>query len=164
MQTVLHPKGKFKVTCKDKDGNLKWENEFPNGVTDAALNLLLNVMLGATAKSSAWYLGLIDNTNPTLSASDTMAVHSWTENVGYSSATRPQWTPLTAATAKVITNSTAIAFTITVAGTIYGFFCVDNSTKGGTTGNLWATAAFAGGPQAVSIGDVLNVTYSVSAA
>lgn len=163
LKARLAMKGKFIVECRDKDGNFKWKDEFKNGVTDAALTDILEKYFRGSAYTAAWYLSLIDASGFTaLAAADTMASHAgWAEFQSYSNATRPSWSPAAAAN-KVITNTTAVAFTMTAGGTIKGFFCATVNTKGGTTGTLWATALFASGDQVVSNGDVLNVTYSVS--
>jgi hypothetical protein len=47
--------------------------------------------------------------------------------------------------------------------TVKGLFLISDSTKGGTTGTLFSTAAFTGGTQAVNSGDTLKVTYTVAA-
>jgi hypothetical protein len=163
MLGYIRVKGVFEVECRDKDGKVKWKNKAYNGVTTVGLNHILNVQFFTTAKSSTWFLGLISTSGFTaLAAADTMALHGgWTESVLYSSATRPIWVTIAAA-AGVITNTAATAFTITGADTIKGFFAVDNSTKGGATGILWATALFGTGDQAVVATDVLNVTYTIT--
>ena len=64
-----------------------------------------------------------------------------------------------------MTNATTADFNMTPgsAVTIKGLFLCSDNTKGGTTGTLFATAAFTGGNQTVNNGDTLKVTYTVSA-
>lgn len=165
----FHPQGIFTVECRDKDGNLKWMQKAPNGVTDAGINMLLNIGFNQTAPGSYpklapnWYVGLI--TDPAvLAAGDTMASHAgWTEWTNYTEATRVLWTAGVAA-AKQITNAGAMVFTMNTGGTVYGFFVTSVNTKGGATGTLWSTAQFTSGSQVVVSSDVLNVTYTLSAA
>jgi hypothetical protein len=54
-----------------------------------------------------------------------------------------------------------MTFTINASATLYGLFISSVSTKSGTTGTLWATAAFTS-TKAVSSGDTLKITYTVS--
>jgi hypothetical protein len=96
-----------------------------------------------------------------------MASHAgWTEQTGYSQATRPACTFGTATTAdpSVITNSlAAAAFSINATATIGGAFLTSNNTKSGTTGILFSAAAFAApGDRNVVSGDTLSVSYTFS--
>lgn len=137
---------------------------FWNGITTAGINNLFNVYFGATSKAAAWYMGLIASSGySALAAGDTMSSHAgWTEETSnYSQATRPQWTPASASGASV-SNSSSVDFTITGSVTVKGVFIVDNSTKSGTTGTLWATALFTSGDQALVNGQTLKVTYICS--
>ncbi|MBA4019202.1 MAG: hypothetical protein C0483_18710 [Pirellula sp.] len=137
---------------------------FWNGITTAGINNLFNVYFGATSKAAAWYMGLIASSGySALAAGDTMSSHAgWTEETSnYSQATRPQWTPASASGASV-SNSSSVDFTITGSVTVKGIFLVDNSTKSGTTGTLWATALFTSGDQALVNGQTLKVTYICS--
>lgn len=162
-------KGVFKVTCTDKDGKLKWEETLHNGVVDVGINKLLDIMFGATAKISTWYLGLIDSGSYTgLSAADTLASHAgWTENTSYTvtagATQRGTWTPA-AASGKSVANTSAVAFTMTGSGTVKGFMLCSDQLKATNTGTLWATALFATGDQVVASADILNITYTISAA
>mgnify|MGYP000971903817 CR=1 FL=1 len=134
---------------------------FFNGITTAGINNLFNVYFGATSKAAAWYMGLIGSSGySALAAADTMSSHGgWTEeHTNYSQATRPQWTPASASGGSV-SNSSSVDFTITGSVTVKGIFLVDNSTKNGSTGTLWATALFTSGDQALVNGQTLKVTY-----
>jgi len=153
------------AVCRNADGSIAWESGIgvptKNGIVTAGINLLFNVMFGATSKSAAWYLGLISSGSYSqLQAADTMSSHAgWIEETAnYSQSTRPQWSPASAS-AGSISNSSAVVFTITGSVTVKGVFVTDNSTKSGTTGNLWATALFTSGDQALVNGQSLEVTY-----
>lgn len=162
-------KGVFEVVCTDKDGNFKWKDKFSNGVADVGINKLLDVFFGATVKFATWYMGLIDSGSFTgLSAGDTLASHAgWTEATGYTVAAgatqRGTWTPA-AASGKAVSNTVAVAFTMTGGATIKGFHLCSDQLKATTTGTIWATALFATGDQVVANSDILNVTYTISAA
>lgn len=154
----LMARGRFKVQ-HIRDGKVLSEQEFPNGIVDVGLNKLLDVMFHGTSPITTWYLGLIDNAGfSALAAGDTMASHAgWAEATGYSG-NRKEWTE-GAATARAITNSATVDFSMTGTATIKGVFL--NSDDTGTSGTLWATAAFASNVSVVN-GDTLKVTYTVS--
>lgn len=158
--------GHFVVECYDKDGNLKWQDTAENGVTNTALNDVLNVYIEASSQTTSWYTGLVDNAGFTgFAAGDTAASHSgWSESTAYSNSTRIQWSP-GSASSQAITNSSTMDFSINTNSTVIkGLFIISNSTKGGTSGTLFSTAAFSGGTQSVNSGDTLKVTYTLSAA
>ncbi|TXH13943.1 MAG: hypothetical protein E6R03_10395 [Hyphomicrobiaceae bacterium] len=137
---------------------------FWNGITTAGINNLFNVYFGATSKASAWYLGLIASSGySALSAADTISSHAgWTEETSnYSQTNRPTWTPASASGGSV-SNSSSVDFTFTGSVTVKGVFVVNENTKGGTTGTLWATALFTSGDQALVNGQTLKVTYICS--
>jgi len=139
------------------------EYNINNAVAILGRNRLLDVMFHGTAASGTWYIGLVDNSGYTgFSVNDTIASHTgWTEVTGYSEGTRVAWSEGAASDA-VIASSATSDFSITATKTIKGIFLVNESTKGGTTGVLWATAAFAANVD-VENGDTLKVEYSVEA-
>ena len=156
--------GHFVIECRDSEGNLRWEDTAENGVTNLALNDVLNVYLRNTSQTASWYIGLVDNASYTgFAAGDTISSHSgWAESVAYSNSTRVAWSP-GAAASQGVTNGTTSDFTMNATATIKGLFLNSDNTKSGTTGTLFSTAAFSGGNQSVNSGDTLKVTYTVSA-
>ncbi len=157
--------GHFDVECIDGvTGESKWKERLKNGVNNLALNNVLDVYLGATAKISTWYCGLIDASGySALAAADIMSSHAgWTESADYTEAVRQTWTPA-AASSQAVANGTAMTFTINATKTIKGVFLNSVSTKSGTLGTLFCTAVFAEGDRAVVSTDLLKVTYTVSA-
>ena len=158
-------RGDVHVEHYDRQGELVDKQNVLNGITNEGKNLLLNVMFnGATQiANNSWFIGLIDNAGfSALAAADTMASHAgWTESTAYTQATRLAWGSGTA-TAQSTSNATADQFDINATGTIYGIFVTTVSTKGGTTGTLWATAGFSS-TVPVNSGDQLKITYSVAA-
>jgi hypothetical protein len=159
------PKGKFVVEHTDKDGNLKGVYEFNNDIVNEGRNDILGVYFHSDSQtaSTSWFIGLISNSGySALANTDTMASHAgWTEFTGYSQSTRVAWGP-GAASSQSITNGTPATFDINATGTVKGIFITSNSTKGGTTGKLWATALFTADVPVTS-GDQLKVTYTVNA-
>lgn len=160
--------GVFSVQCHDADGNLKWSADAPNLVMNAGLQDMNTKYFTGSSYTATWYLGLYGaaaSNNP--AAGDTMSSHAgWTEQTGYSQATRPACTFGTATTAdpSVITNSlSAAAFSINATATIGGAFLTSDNTKSGTTGVLFSAADFASpGDRNVVSGDTLSVSYTFS--
>lgn len=160
MECKMGFKGRFDFECRNKDGTLAWKKSIPNGTTTAGLNSNLNVYFGAGTQITTWYLGLIDNSGfSEVASGDTASSHGgWNESTAYSESVRQTWSP-GAASGGVITNGTAASFTMNATATIKGAFLISNSTKGGTTGTLWATGLF-DTAQTLSSGQVLKVTYT----
>ena len=165
--------GVYTMQCFDKDGKLKWEESSHNLVMNVGLQDMNAKYFLGSAYTAAWFIGLITGpgSGTTIVAGDTMAAHGgWTENVGYSNATRPAATFGTATLAmpSVISNSVAsggtlATFNINATSNIGGAFLTSVSTKSGTTGILFSASDFQSpGDRSVVSGDTLNVTYQFS--
>ena len=170
--------GYYHVECRDADGNLKWEEEFPNLVVAVGKELMLDTLLKGSSYSVVGpYLGLISGSSSTYSASDTMSSHSgWTEFTNYTvggsavrgtavfgSATSSGSTPTNVTTSA----ASAITYTITGAGgTVGGCFLVTgsgaSSTQGNTSGTLYSAGSFSTA-KITTAGDTVSVTYSTTA-
>ena len=172
--------GHYHVVCRDKDGNVKWEDGFENQVMQVgkilAMNTLLYTASGYTLVGP--YLGLITSATG-YSPTDTMASHSdWTEFANYTvggSAVRGT-AVFTTATGNNVTTSgsnivtsaaTAITYTITGSGgVVTGCFLVTgsgaSSTINSTTGTLWSAGGFAVA-KTTTAGDSVTVTYTTTA-
>ncbi len=160
--------GRFEVECYRSDGSLRWKDTIKNAVTTAGLNNCIDRYLGATAKSTAWHVGLIrDDNYSALAAGDTMASHAgWEEGDEYD-----EWTAgrtgratltLAGASGGVDSNTASRAeFTISATQTMKGAFITD--TLKASTGTLFCTGLFTGGDRAVEDGDTLRVTYTITA-
>lgn len=160
LSEVISITGSYTVECYAADGSLKWSDQIKNLVVTVGKNDLLDKYFTGSAYTAQWYLGLIDS-GGTYSAGDTMLSHpTWTENTGYSSASRPapSWNAASAGSKA----TTATAFSINATSTIGGAFLTSNNVKGGTTGILYSAGNFTGGNRAVVSGDTLNVTYTAS--
>lgn len=155
--------GKFKAEHW-RDGKKIGEYDIPNGITNIGKDTALNILFGPTAKISTWYIGLISLASySALAAADTMSSHAgWVEFTGYSESVRQTWGAGSAAS-QSITNASVATFTINATGTVKGIFIPSDSTKSGTTGTLWSTALF-GSDVAVLSGDLIKITYTVTAA
>jgi hypothetical protein len=161
MDQIFKVGGIFYVTCYDKYGNIKWREEAKNAGTVAGLNHMLETEFRGGTANTAWYIGLISNNSYTgLNEADTMASHGgWTEGNPYSG-NRPAWTANAAAN-KVMTNNNTVDISINANATVKGAFLVSNNS--GTGNTLFCTALFSGGDQAVTSGDTLKITYTLTA-
>jgi hypothetical protein len=156
--------GYFTFECFDKDGNLKWREERHNMVVNVGIQYMAGTALTSTTQITAWYVGLIGpGSGNTYARTDTLASHSgWTEVTPYSG-NRPAITFVAATNANpsVVTNSTAVSYSINATQTVGGAFLC--SAASGTTGTLFSESNFQSpGDRSVVSGDTLNVTYTFS--
>jgi len=169
--------GHYHVLCKDADGNIKWEEKFPNLVVAIGKQLMLDTLLrtSGTYTTVGPFLGLIGNST-TFAAADTMTSKTWTEFINYTvggsgvrgtavfgAASSSGTTPSNVTTSA----ASAITYTITGAGgTVYGCFLVTGtgavSTLSSTAGTLYSEGNFATS-KTVTAGDTVAVTYSTTA-
>jgi len=148
----------WKVTCLDKNGNVKWEEEKKNLIVTEGLNHILDVTFHADTQVTTWYIGLKGSGTP--AAGDTMASHSsWSEITDYSG-DRKEWTE-GAASSGSMTNSSSVDFSITGTATVAGAFL--NTASTGTAGTLYGVVDFSSARSVIS-GDTLQVTVTVTAA
>jgi len=184
-QESLGIQGHYMVKCYDKDGNLKWEDIAPNLVNAVGKQALFDYYFGATGtgggtSAGANYLGLVGSASATAvySASDTISSHTGWIEVGGSNAPAytgnrqsPSWSAATSGgtTPTNITTKTATAltFSMTSGGTVFGCFINSgasaSATKDTTTGILYSAGNFTGGSKIVANGDSLAVTYTTTA-
>jgi len=168
--------GFYQVECRDAQGNLKWEEEFPNLVVAIGKQLLLDTLLrtSGTYTTVGPFLGLINNST-TFAAADTMTSKTWTELTTYTvGGLAVRGTAVFAAstssgtTPSNVTTSTATAITYTMTGsaTVYGCFLVTGtgavSTLSSTAGTLYSEGNFSTA-KTVTSGDTVSVTYSTTA-
>jgi hypothetical protein len=170
--------GHYHVVCHDADGNLKWEETFPNLVVAVGKQLMFDTLLSTsgTYTTVGPYLGLISGTSNTYAANNTMSSKSWTEfsnytvggsavrgTASFSAATSSGSTPTNVTTC----TASAITYTITGGGgTVGGCFLVTgsgaSSTIGNTSGTLYSAGDFATA-KVTTAGDTVSVTYSTTA-
>lgn len=164
VQSTLGLQGVFTVRCYDEEGELKWQEEFSNLITNVGLDHALDVTLSAATQSTSWYLGLVDgSSSPTFAAGDTMGSHTgWTEEQAYDEANRQGWTDGGVSSQSVDNSGSPAAFNYSQASDIAGAFMVDDNTKGGSSGVLFAEGSFSS-TRTVGSGDTLEVTYTINA-
>ena len=170
--------GHYHVVCRDKNGNIKWEEEFPNLVVAVGKQLMLDTLLKGTSYTVVGpYLGLT-NASLTPAASDTMTTlvgggYEFTNYTVGGSAVRGTATFASAtssgSTPSNVTTSTASSITYTITGgggTVYGCFLVTgtgaSSTQSNTSGTLYSEGNFSTA-KVTTAGDTVSVTYSTTA-
>ena len=169
--------GYYHVVCRDKDGNIKWEEGFPNLVMAVGKQLMLNTLLVTASGYTRVgpFLGLLKS-GYTAAAADTMSITTANEFTAYtvggsavrgtavfSSATSSGTTPSNVTTCA----ATAITYTITGAGgTVAGCFLATGTgavnTQLSTAGTLYSAGNFATA-KTTTVGDTVAVTYSTTA-
>ena len=171
--------GYYHVECRDKDGNLKWTEDFPNLVVAAGKQLMLDTLLrGSSYSVTGPYLGLT-KVSLTPAATDTMTTLVTTNaaeftnytvggsavrgTASFAASTSSGTTPSNVTTS----TATAITYTITGAGgTVYGCFLVLGtgavSTQSSTAGTLYSEGNFSTA-KVTTAGDTVAVTYSTTA-
>lgn len=167
----IQAKGRYDFTCRDKFGNVLWEETIDNVVCTLGKNVMLDAALAGSSYSVVGpFMGLISSTSFTaVAAADTMASHAGWLEAGLANAptyTAPRKTAAwSAASAGAKALSAALAFTFTGSGTVQGAFMTYGtgalSTIDNTAGVLLSASAF-GTPQPVVATNVLSVSYSIS--
>lgn len=140
-----------------------------NLIVTEGLAHILSVALGATAKPAGYFLALFSgaaapaaNWTAANFAAAASEIVSMTE--GYTSPTRPAWTPPASTATNSIDNMAAIAsVTIATAGqlNVTGAALLTNSTRGGTTGALISATKYAVN-RVFQNGDTYDVGYRLS--
>jgi hypothetical protein len=170
--------GNYHVVCRDSEGNIKWEEGFPNLVNAVGKQLMLDTLLAGTSYTTVGpFLGLITGATPTFLAADTMSSHpGWSEFTDYTvggSAVRGTAVFSAASSSGLspsnVTTAAAAAITYTITGSggiISGCFVVTgsgaSSTINNTSGTLYSAGAFATA-KTTTAGDTVSVTYSTTA-
>jgi len=153
----------YRIECLDRDGKLKWVEEFDNLVVTVGLNDSLDKHFKGASYTAAWYVGLTVG-SPTFAAGDTMSSHAgWTEFTSYSESVRETLTLGTVSGGSVDNSASRASYSINGSGTVGGAFVVSDNTKSGTAGILYGGGAFSGGNRTVANGDTLNVTITLTA-
>lgn len=139
-----------------------------NLIPTEGLAHILNVALGTTPKPASYHLALFSAAaQPQASwtaasfASTASEIVSMTE--GYSSATRPTWTPANTTTNSIDNMAAVAKVTMKTASslTVQGAAMLTNSSKGGTTGALVSASKYAA-PRVFQDGDTYEIGYRIS--
>ena len=156
--------GTYHAVCYSQDGFIKWEDDIQNLVTTVGKNFTLDTTLGNVA-GGAVVMGL--KGTGTAVVADTQASHaSWLEvggtNAPAYSGNRP--TPsFSAASAGSKATSSAVSFSITSTGNVYGCFINigGSATIDNTTGTLFSAGDFSSSKSVIN-GDTIAVTYTAT--
>lgn len=139
-----------------------------NLIPTEGLAYILNVALGTTPKPASYHLALFSaaaqpaaNWTAASFASTASEIVSMTE--GYSSATRPTWTPANTTTNSIDNMAAVAKVTMKTASslTVQGAAMLTNSSKGGTTGALISASKYAA-PRVFQDGDTYEIGYRIS--
>lgn len=165
-QDVMTLTGAFTIECIGPDGQVKWTDNFPNQVTTAGRNDMLDKYFAGTTYTATWYMGLVSGaTTPTYSAGDTLNSHTgWTElaaGTAYSTTGTNRITMGWNAASGGSKVSTTTTFNIIATNTVAGAL-VTATQSGSASGVLYSAGNFTGGNKSVASGDTLNVTYTAT--
>ena len=153
-------------TCYDKQGVLKWKEEYDNLVVNQGLNDLLQKYFNGSSYTAAWKVAL--KATGTVSAGDTQATHGFTEITAYSTvggATSAAIRPtaiLASASSQSVVTSTAAVFSIIASVSVAGGFLTTGTTVAGNLGVLYGAGDFTA-IRTVINGDVINVSLTLTA-
>jgi len=176
-------RGLFHAECyrwHDENGNrfrdakgrferrLMWEEEFSNLIVNEGLNHMLDVTLHGKTLIDPFYCVLFES-DTTILATHDYAAPGYTEvNAAIDEATRPEYNEAAASGQSITNSANKATFTFNASKTIYGAALVGgSSTKGDTTddgAHVELCAAKFGSSRAVVDDDVINLTYTVTAA
>ena len=147
-----------------RDGKLIGKETTHNLLTNQGLNHVLDVVLHGTTPVSPWYIAIFEG-NYTPTSGDTAAnfTANATESTAYDEATRVEYTEAAASSQSTTNSASKATFTINATKTIYGAALMSASAKSATTGTCLAVTRFTTS-RAVIAADVLQVTYTISAA
>lgn len=147
-----------------RDKRVVDEFECKNIVVNQGLNYLLGAALGSQSVVNNWFIALFSN-NYTLLASDTAATIA--ANAGevtqYTAGTRQSWQSVPPASQSITNAANQASFTFNATLNVYGAFLISSSAINGTSGILFSGAQF-GSPKAVVASDILQLTYTFTAA
>lgn len=136
--------------------------EIDNLVVNQGLNDMLSVYFNSGSQKTAWFMGIFQgNYAPVLTDTNANWAANATECSGITSPTRPVWTPAAPAAQAISNSASPTSFTFNANNTLYGIALVSSNVIGGTAGTLFSEATFAA-PKAVSSGDQLLVTYTLT--
>ncbi len=151
----------------DRKNNEEWQRT-ENLIPTEGLAHILNVALGTTPKPAGYYLALFSAAaqpaaNWTAASFATTASEIVSSTEGYSSATRPTWTPTNTATNSIDNMAAVAKVTMKTASslTVQGAAMLTSSAKGGTTGALISASKYATA-RVFQDGDTYEIGYRIS--
>lgn len=138
-QDVFLDKNSYVLTCLDQDGNVKWEEDFTNLVTDEGRTEILQQYFKGSVYTAAWFIGFKSALGGQ-AAGDTLAAHSgWTECFPQG-ANRQALAFNDAAAKSIQTGQFNVSVTAAGPTDVGGAFIATVQT--GTAGKLWSVGDF----------------------
>lgn len=151
----------------DRINGGEWQTTH-NLVVNEGLAHLLNVAMGTTAKPAGYFLALFSGAtapaaNWTAANFSSVAAEIVSMTEGYTSPSRPQWTPQNTSTNSIDNFNSTAKVTIATSSqlTVTGAAMLTNSTKGGTTGTLISASKYAAA-RVFQDGDEYEIGYRLS--
>lgn len=151
----------------DRINGGEWQRT-KNLIPTEGLAHILNVAMGSTAKPAGYFLALFSgaaapaaNWTAASFAAAASEIVSLTE--GYTSATRPAWTPTNTSTGSIDNMASVASVTIATSSqlNVTGAAMLTNSARGGTTGVLVSATKYAAA-RVFQSGDTYEVGYRLS--
>ena len=151
----------------DRINGSEWQRT-KNLIPTEGLAHILNVAMGSTAKPAGYFLALFSgaaapaaNWTAASFAAAASEIVSLTE--GYTSATRPAWTPTNTAIGSIDNMSSVASVTIATSSqlNVTGAAMLTSSARGGTTGVLVSATKYAAA-RVFQSGDTYEVGYRLS--
>jgi hypothetical protein len=159
-------RGRYAVTCRRRDGSIRWRDIIKNIVTNEGLDYLLDAGLSGGSQQANWYVGLLA-ASPTPAAGWTKTEVGAADFVAYTEATLPAWTDAGVSGQSCTNSASKASFAINAdAQSIGGAFLASANTKAveGGAAIIYSAGAFTGGNKAADSGDTLEVTATFTAA
>lgn len=152
---ILIPRNFYHAVCRDRFGNIKWEESVENLIVNEGLDDILAKYLKGSGYTADWYIGLMSD-SPTIAGADTLASHAgWSEATGYTG-DRKAWVGGSVSGGSVSNSASPAVFAMNATDDIGGCFLCAAAT--GTSAVLYGAAAFSVGDRGVVNGDTLTVT------
>lgn len=144
-------------------GRRLWLVDQFNIVVNEGLDHLLDVTLSGATQDTTWFVGLTDGA-PTVAGADTLASHAgWGEVTAYDETNRVAFVDAGVSGQSMGNAASPATFTIdTNSTTVGGGFLAGVNT--GTSGVLYAAAAFTAGDKSLDDNDTLDVTCTFTTA
>lgn len=161
--------GHFTIRVYDNKENMKLisESECHNIITNEGLDHILDVVLHGTTPVSPWYCSIFESNSTPGSGwtYDTYADSDVTEwNAGYDESTRPEYEEAAASSQSTTNSANKATFTANATKTLYGAALVSVNTKGDHgAGTLLCAGTFTASQPVIS-GNVVELTYTITAA
>lgn len=145
-----------------------WAKEGDNLIVLEGLAHILNVAFGTTPKPSSYHLALFSGTaapaaNWTAASFAATANEITSMTEGYTSPTRPVWTPTNTNSGSIdnMTEVASVTFATASEVTVTGAAMLTSSARGGTTGSLISATKYAS-ERKFQDGDTYDIGYRVS--